>query len=91
VKIICSILALAAFSALSAQTDPKSTMPERPAGNTPDSVSSNRQLQKQSDMKTMDAVKTQDHPKITRRKTTHAKSRVRKDTLRSTKATRSNP
>jgi len=44
--------------ALSAQVEPQPVAsPEK------DTTSVNRQLQKESDMKTMDAVKTQDHSK----------------------------
>lgn len=67
-------IALMAFWNLSAQTDPKT--PDQPVTTKPlrDSVTTNRQIQKESDMKTMDAVKTQDHPKIT--------PQVKKDSLK---------
>jgi len=77
---------------MSAQIDPKTNAPQPVSPRQPDSLSSNRQLEKQSDMKTMDAVKTQDHVKVTTKKGKDAtKKRARKDTLKSTKVTRSNP
>jgi hypothetical protein len=63
--------ALFTFGVASAQTDPKSTIPEKPIQTKQaDTTSTNTQIEKQSDLKTMDAVKTQDHPKTTRKETT---------------------
>lgn len=64
-KLIYIGIAMMAFGNLSAQTDPKT--PDQPVTTKPlqDSVTTNQQIQKESDMKTMDAVKTQDHPKVT--------------------------
>lgn len=80
-KLIYIGVALMAFGSLSAQTDPKT--PDQPVTTKPlqDSVTTNRQIQKESDMKTMDAVKTQDHPKVT--------PEIKKDTVKAKKQRKS--
>ncbi len=82
-KVFLTLSALFIFGAVSAQTDPKSTMPAHPVQTQPqkDTMTSNKQLKKDSDMKTMDAVKTQDHKKTTHKKT--AKDSVSKKATRS--------
>ena len=54
--------ALLSFGIASAQTDPEMPKPVTVKPQ-PDSITSNQQIQKEADLKTMDAVKTQDHPK----------------------------
>ncbi len=52
-----------AFGSVMAQVDPPAEQTQAmPRG---DTTSTNTQLKKESDIKTMDAVKTQDHPKVT--------------------------
>jgi hypothetical protein len=77
------ILSLAAFFTIgyaTGQTDPK--IPP-PGNQQPDTTSTNTQLKKETDLKTMDAVKTQDHKKIT----PEPKSTT-KDTVKTRKRTR---
>ncbi|HLA56669.1 MAG TPA: hypothetical protein VK623_11240 [Flavobacterium sp.] len=77
------IITLAVFFTIgyaSAQTDPKTT----PPGNKqPDTTATNTQLKKETDLKTMDAVKTQDHEKITPKP-----KGTTKDTVKTRKRTR---
>jgi hypothetical protein len=74
-KKLLYILPMIVFGYATAQTG------KQPVGVAPvkDSMSVNRQLQKESDMKTMDAVKTKDHEKIV---PTKPKNASKKDTTK---------
>lgn len=65
-----TLAACLAIGFASAQTDPKSPppSPEKPADTKPqgDTISTNTQIRKESDLKTMDAVKTKDHTKTSK-------------------------
>ncbi|HEX9980386.1 MAG TPA: hypothetical protein VGB50_07460 [Flavobacterium sp.] len=65
--ILLTALIISGF--LSAQTDAKTPVPEQPVDATMqgDTITTNKQVREVSDMKNMDAVKTQDHPKTTRK------------------------
>lgn len=62
-KLILTLSLLLSFGFMSAQTDPKEPQPVKPPMPQKDTMSTNTQIQKESDLKTMDAVKTQNHPK----------------------------
>ena len=77
-KKILMIVSLFTLGAVCGQNDSKSTMPNKPIETKPqqDSMTSNMQISKESDMKTMDAVKTQEHNKITPKPKKAAKDSV---------------
>jgi hypothetical protein len=66
-KLIISAAAILVFGSAFAQSDSKTPAQQKPSEPMPvaDSTSTNSQIRKESDIKTMDAVKTDDHPKIT--------------------------
>jgi hypothetical protein len=76
--------AMLTFGMASAQTE-QNTIPAKPIDTKPqkDTISANERVQKESDPKTMDAVKTQDHKKVTPKPKTTAK-----DTVKTKKNTR---
>jgi len=83
-KWIIGMMMFASVS-LTAQTDPKTPVQDKPPMPANDTTSVNTQVQKESDLKTMDAVKTQDHPKVTPKKDSTA---TRKDKRSSNRRTR---
>jgi len=84
-KLFFTILTVMTFGYASAQADPQKA--DKPLTTQPqkDSVSTAKEVEKETDLKTMDAVKTKDHPKTTKKDNTSTK----KDTVR-TKGTRRN-
>ena len=66
-KIFFISLSLLAFGMASAQTDSKTPAQQKPSEPMPqaDTTSTNSQVRKEADVKNMDAVKTDDHPKVT--------------------------
>lgn len=75
-KLFYTGIMLTAFSFASAQTEQKQLMSTAPQK---DTTTVNRQLQKESDLKTMDAVKTQDHEKPVPKAKANDTSKTRKD------------
>jgi len=81
-KQIFIAFALLSFGIASAQTDPEKPKPVT-VNVQRDSITSNQQIQKEADLKTMDAVKTQDHAKPVKKQLAEEKKNIKsKDSTR---------
>ena len=78
-KLFYTVMMLVTFSLVSAQTEQKQPMS---AASQKDTTSVNRQIQQESDLKTMDAVKTQDHEKTVPKVKAENATRVKKDSTK---------
>jgi hypothetical protein len=70
--------AILSFGIASAQTN-QNTIPPKPIDTKPqkDTVSTNEKVQQETDPRTMDAVKTQDHTKVTPKLKTTSKDSIK--------------